>query len=582
MKGLCKKLGIIFPVRQRLRFVGLFFLIFIGTIFDFLGVSMVLPLVNVLLNPAQIQGASWYVLLQKLTHIQDTETMLLFLTIAIIAIYVIKNAYAIFLSVIQTTFLSKNRIYTCTKLLACYMRKPYTFHLQHNTAEVVRSINNDVVTAFALVLNIISLISNGLITILLVAFLISVDPVLTLSIVAGLCICSALYFFLVRKKMRDAGQESRRINIRMLKAVHQAIGGIKEVKVMGREDFFIHTYSSNGDAFVENEKKYALLAGLPKHLIEVFCVGGILTVVAVKIATHGELSTLIPSLTAFGVAAIRLLPTANSINSIINSITYQMPSLDAVCEVIDENFDDTGLRTEASGSPPSQTPFTPGDIGLEHVTFCYPGVEEPVLHNVSLTIHPGSSVGIMGVTGAGKTTLVDIILGLLTPQQGHVTFGGQDIRDNYPQWQKHIGYIPQSIYLVDESIRANVALGVPEKEIDNARVWQALEDAQLAEFVRGLKEGLDTVIGERGVRISGGQRQRIGIARALYYDPDILFFDEATSALDNATERAVMASINRLRRQKTIIVIAHRLSTIENCDYLYAVEDGQIRPATLN
>lgn len=585
-KSLFYKLSLIFPVKERWYFVGLFFLSLIGTALDFFGVSLILPLVNMLVTPGELEGKWWFSLLKSFFHISKTSDAMLVVVLLIIAVYILKNVYAIYMSVVQGIFLARNRINTSAKFLNCYMRKPYTFHLQHNTAEVVRSINSDVSSAYSLVSSIMGLISNGLITILLVAYLISVDPKLTLAIVAGLTIYSVLYFLIIRKKMRAAGQESRRLSVRMIKAIHQSVGGIKEVKVMGREQYFVDSYSENGDAFIDNQKKYIIYTGIPRHLIEILCVVGVLGLVAFKIATDPDnLSAIVGSLSAFAVAAIKLLPSANSINSTINGMTYLIPSLDAVCEVIDDNFNHPNVSDTCTDVSVDKSDVElcskDSDITLTNIFFTYPEMDDPVLKDVNLTIRHGTSVGIMGVTGAGKTTLVDIILGLLEPQVGKVYYGDLDISKDYAEWQKHIGYIPQNIYLTDESIRNNVALGVYEDDIDDERVWKALEDAQLADFVRGLKDGLDTVIGERGVRISGGQRQRIGIARALYYNPDILFFDEATAALDTETERAVMASVNRLSREKTCIIIAHRLSTIEQCDIVYKVENNQVHEANL-
>ena len=580
-KSLFQKLGVIFPTRERWYFVGLFFLMLLGTAFEFLSVSLILPLVNMLIDPAALAGARWFHVFQQLIPVSDPNTRLFVLVLVIIAVYIIKNAYSIFISITQSVFMARNQFNTSAKLLSCYIRKPYTFHLQHNTAEVVRSINKDVSNAYSLVGNIMGLITDGLISVLLIAYLILIDPTLTLAIVAGLLIYSVVYYLLVRKRMRSAGQESRRIQVNMVKAIHQSVGGIKEIKVMGREQFFVDTFAENGKAFIKNQKRYMLLSGLPRRLIEVLCICGVLGLVAFKIGMRQDLAAIVPSLSAFAVAAIKLLPSANSINSSINTMTYLMPSLDAVCEIIDENYQELDAPLPQRTRTQARLQAKDGDITLEDVSFTYPDTEDPVLKDVSLTIPGGSSVGICGVTGAGKTTLVDIILGLLAPQTGTIRYGGVDIRDDYAAWQQHIGYVPQNIYLVDESIRSNVALGLYPDQIDDAQVWRALEEAQLADFVRGLKNGLDTVIGERGVRLSGGQRQRVGIARALYYDPEILFLDEATSALDSETEKAVMASINRLSGKKTCIVIAHRLSTIEGCDTIYRVEDCRVVPTEL-
>ena len=575
-KSLFAKLKMIFPRKERRYFVLLFFLILIGTALDFMGVSLILPLVNLLVSPDKLAAKGWYQLLLRVFPVEDPNTMLLVLVLVIMAVYVVKNLYAIYMSVVQGIFLARNRINTSARLLDCFMRKPYTFHLQHNSAEVLRAINNDVSSAYEIVSSIMGLITNGLISVLLIVYLILVDFWLTFAIVLGLAVYSVCYFLVVRKRLKAAGQESREINVRMIKATVQAVGGIKEVKVMGRERFFVDSYSENGSAFIRIRRRLAILSGVPRHLIEILCVCGVLGLVAVKIGLHQDLSAVVGSLSAFAVAMIKLMPSANSINGTISGISYRMPGLNAVCELIDDNWGadiskatlDTTIRDRTQKAKQA-------DIRVEHVSFTYPETDKPVLTDVDLTVKAGTSVGIMGVTGAGKTTLVDIILGLLEPQEGRILFGGEDIRENYGEWQSRIGYIPQRIYLVDDSIRANVALGVYPDQIDDAKVWKALDDAQLGDFVRGLKNGLDTTIGEMGARISGGQRQRIGIARALYYDPDVLFLDEATAALDTGTERAVMEAVNALSREKTCIIIAHRLSTIENCDVIYEVKDGR-------
>ena len=576
-KSLFAKLKMIFPKKERRYFVLLFFLILIGTFFDFMGVSLILPLVNLLISPEELAAKSWYKLLVKLIPVSDPNTMLLVLVLLIIAVYIVKNLYSIYMSVVQGIFLARNRINTSAKLLDCFMRKPYTFHIQHNSSEVIRAINSDVSSAYDIVSSIMSLITNALITALLIAYLVMVDLWLTVSIVAGLALYSAVYFLIVRKKLKAAGEESREITVRMIKAIVEAVGGIKEVKVMGRERYFVDSYAENGEAFVRVRRRLSILSGVPPRLLEILCVGGVLGLVAVKIALRQDLSSVVGSLSAFAVAAFKLLPSAKSINGTINGISYRMPGLNAVCEVIDDNWgSDIGQAAIDSAARDRNRNRKQADIRVEDLSFTYPEMEEPVLRNVNFTVEAGTSVGIVGVTGAGKTTLVDIILGLLEPQQGRVLYDGQDIRENYEDWQSRIGYIPQNIYLTDESIRANVALGIYEDQIDDAKVWKALDDAQLGDFVRGLKDGLDTRIGEMGVRLSGGQRQRIGIARALYYDPDVLFLDEATAALDTATEKAVMAAVNALSREKTCIIIAHRLTTIEDCDTILEVKDGRV------
>ncbi|MGM9552898.1 MAG: ABC transporter ATP-binding protein [Faecousia sp.] len=582
---LIKRLTYIFPTKQRWQFAGLFLLQLIETCLDFFGISLILPFVNVLVNADALREASWYVLVSRLIGSEETASVLLFITLLMIAVYIIKNLFILFLLNLRVRFIGTNKVKMGTKMITCYMHKPYTFHLQRNTAEIIRNINGDVTGAFSVISNIFSLISDVLIVIALVVYLLAVDFMMTIGVMLALAVCSLIYFLFVRKKIRTLGGENRKVTARMYKSIQQAMGGIKEVKVMGRERYFAQVYNEAGIESVRIGKRYAVISAIPGRLIETLCMCTILGILALKIISGENLSEVVPSLSAFAVAAIRLLPRANGINGCINSITYNMPSLEALYDDLRESEREEAERLQEIEQKKQQKKTVSvgeeQDIFVRGVTYTYPNKQEPVLKNVSLTIDHATSVGIVGATGAGKTTLVDLILGLLKPDSGTICYGTLDIHEDYAQWQKHIGYIPQTIYLVDDTIRSNVALGIETDQIDDAAVWRALENAQLADFVRSLENGLDTVIGERGVRISGGQRQRIGIARALYYDPEILFFDEATSSLDNETEAAVMESINALGSQKTMIIVAHRLTTLRGCDKIYRVDEAGVEETRL-
>lgn len=582
---LTKKLFYIFSVKQRWQFAGLFLLQLIETCLDFLSISLILPFVNVLISAGSMQDSWWYALITGILHTSSTTSVLLFLTLLMIVIYIVKNLFILLVMTVRIRFIGTSKIRMGTRMMQCYMQKPYTFHLQRNTSEIIRNINGDVNGAFTVISSIFSLISDILIVAALTVYLFAVDYVMTLGIMAALAVCSCVYFLFVRRKVRTTGQETRKITARMYKAIQQAMGGIKEVKVMGREKFFSDVYAEAGTESVRLNCRYNVINAIPARLIETLCMCTILGIIAVKIACGDDLTAVVPSLSAFAIAAIRLLPRANSINSCINTITYNMPSLEALYDDLNESDREEEERQkmieEKKRRHKAVKPGNERHIFARDLTYTYPNKQEPVLKNVNLTIRDGEAVGIVGVTGAGKTTLVDLLLGLLKPDNGTVCYGAMDIYEDYTQWQKHIGYIPQNIYLVDDTVRNNVALGVEAEKIDEDAVWQALENAQLAEFVRSLENGLDTVIGERGVRISGGQRQRIGIARALYYDPEILFFDEATSSLDNETEAAVMESINTLGSRKTMIIVAHRLTTLRGCDHIYKVENGNIVETTL-
>ncbi len=582
---LIRELRYIFPKRQWVLFGALFFLQLIETILDFAGISLILPFVNVLIRADELNGAWWYRLIADLIHTDSTQSVLLFLTFLMMAVYVAKNLYILLLVNLRIRFISANRIRMGAKMLTCYMHKPYTFHLQRNTAEIIRNVNGDVASAFSVISTIFSLISDVLIILVLIVYLLAVDIWMTLGVLCALIVCSAVYFLIVRRKVRKIGQENRIYGAKLIKSVHQSMGGIKEVKVMGREQYFADAYAEAGAQYVAQQRRFNVISAIPGRLIETLCMCSVLGVIAVRISAGGELTAIVPGLSAFAVAAIRLLPRANSVNSSINSITYNLPALESLYEDLKESERQEQERQLEIAEKKQRNKAVPvgaeSDILLKNISYTYPNKDKPVLCDVNLRIEHGTSVGIVGVTGAGKTTLVDIILGLLKPDTGTVCYGALDIHEDYAQWQKHIGYIPQNIYLIDDTIRRNVALGVQEEAISDEAVWRALEHAQLAGFVRELKDGLDTVIGERGVRISGGQRQRIGIARALYDDPEILFFDEATSSLDNKTEEAVMESVHAIGGGKTIILVAHRLTTLKDCDRIYKVVNGGVELTTL-
>ena len=582
---LMQKLFYLFPPKQRLQFVGMFILQLVGTAIDFFGVALILPFVNILVSTDTLGNTWWFQLIVRLTGQTSTNSVLLFLTLVMMGAFVLKNLFSLFLINLRVRFIGNNQIRMGTRMIRCYMYKPYTFHLQRNTSEIIRNINADVGGTFSVVSAIFGLISDGLIVIVLTIYLFAVDFVMTMGILVALALCSALYFLVVRKKNRSIGSEMRKVTAQKYKAISQAMGGIKEVKIMGREEYFARVYNQAGAQSVELSRKYSLICALPNILIETLCVCTILTIIALKIHAGEDLSEIVPGLSAFAIAALRLMPRAGSINGNINTITYNKPSLEALYQDLKDSDREAEKRREEILQKQAQTPRVPRgeekSILLRDITYTYPNRREPVLKDVNLTIRTGESVGIVGVTGAGKTTLVDVILGLLKPEKGTVCYGSLDIHQDYAQWQKHIGYIPQNIYLVDDTIRNNVALGLDAREVSDEGVWRALENAQAADFVRSLEKGLDTVIGERGIRISGGQRQRIGIARALYYDPEILFFDEATSALDNETEAALMHSIEALGGKKTMVIVAHRLTTLAGCDHIYKVENGRIQETEL-
>jgi ABC-type bacteriocin/lantibiotic exporter with double-glycine peptidase domain len=386
---------------------------------------------------------------------------------------------------------------------------------------------------------------------------------------------------ILKPKLSELGEKNLKIQSRIAKWRIQAIYGIKDVKVLHREAFFADNYEKNGKIGAGYSRKYSVINNMPRLLIETIFVASILTYIIVYILMGNDVTSLVSMLAALGIAVVRLMPCVNRINTYITDITYFKPCLDYVYENM--NINEISRRNNQTLKPVDETKTMElkDKIELKNIVYAYPNTDKLIFDHAYMQVPYGKSVGIMGPSGAGKSTIVDILLGLLKVQEGTIECDGVNVFDNYPAWLSQIGYIPQSIYLVDEPVRNNIAFGIADDEIDDERIWQVLEEAQLKDFIKALPEGLDTAIGDRGIRLSGGQRQRLGIARALYHNPEILVFDEATSALDNETESAVMEAINSFHGKKTMVIIAHRLNTIEKCDIIYRVDNGKIEETTL-
>ena len=400
-----------------------------------------------------------------------------------------------------------------------------------------------------------------------------IDWFITVSVSVILGLFTGLYLLIFKNKAKTYGKENQIYDGKMHQSINQALGAVKDIKILHREKFFVNAFESFGRRKMTAVRNNNVLGAAPKYVIETVCIGAILLVLVVKIYMGDDLSTMIPQLAAFAVAAFKLLPSVSKINNFSNLIIFLKPSVDLIYRDIRDTEDMRNFNLLDAGGVDDKEVSA---ISIRNLSYKYPHTEKLVLNDVSLEIPIGAAVGIVGPSGAGKSTLADVILGILTPTTGGVYYGAMNVHEHPLKWSKKLAYIPQSIYLADDSIRNNVAFGIDEHEIDENKVWSALREAQLEEFVKGLPDGLDTEVGERGARLSGGQRQRIGIARALYDDPEILVLDEATAALDTGTETAVMEAIDSLMGRKTMLIIAHRLSTIANCQMVIRVENGKL------
>lgn len=582
---LLHKVGYLFDRKQKKQILGLAVLILIGGLLETMGVSLLLPVVQAIMDSEAIMENELVGAVADLLQIETSRQLIILMLGSLIALYVIKNTYLLFLTYVQNTFVTRNRNRMISRVMREFLSRPYEEYLGADIPTVFRLTDSDIPNAFQLILVLIQMVTEIVVAVSLCIVLVVVSPVMSFFILCIFLGMTLMITKVLKPRLNAIGHKNQMIQSRIAKWRIQSIYGLKDVKVLHREEFFVRNYYESGAIGADVARNYAVFNNLPRLLIETIFMAAMLLFIMLYMLRGGNIGILIPQLSAFAVAAMRVMPGTNRINTYLSEIAYAQPCLDYLYENLtsnmkaDVNGSVTGL-TEAA-QPKLQSTKLQDKIVLDHITYAYPNTEKNIFTDAHMEVKKGQSVGIMGPSGAGKSTIVDILLGLLHVQEGSITCDGVNIFDNYGDWLSKIGYIPQSIYLIDESIRDNIAFGIDADRIDDKRIWDVLEEAQLKEFVKELPEGLDTTIGDRGVRISGGQRQRLGIARALYHDPEILVFDEATSALDSDTEKAVMDAINSFHGRKTMVIIAHRLNTIAKCDVIYKVDGEKIVETTL-
>jgi len=572
--NLLKKINYIFDIRQKAKLVILMLLILWGSILELVGVSAILPLVNIAMDPEVIQDNKYFEMIAVWFELQTANQFILFFSILMAALYIVKNSYMILYKNFQLKFTYGVNRKISLKLMNCYLHQEYLFHVAHNVAELQRNISSDVVQFVNTISASINVIVEGCTILLLVILLVLTDPMTTILVV-GILGIAVLTFWLLSKKLQMKHGELARIATKDMNMwLLQSFGGIKEIKVMNRENFFLNNYDTACKKNITAHRKYNIVTMMPKYIMETILICSILLAMSIRILQGVDIRDFVSSLSVFAVAAMRLLPSFNRLTEYISAIMFNKIGVESVFKDLKQieklEQEDAKQRRDIEKLQLNQK------LEIKDITFAYPNTEKNIFEDASLVIEKNQSIAFVGSSGAGKTTLADIIIGILKPSAGQICVDGVDVFTHLDAWHKSIGYIPQMIYLMDDTIRANVVFGIPEEEVSDEKVWKALERAEIAEFVRSLKDGIYTQIGDRGIRLSGGQRQRIGIARALYEEPEVLILDEATSALDNETEAAVMESVESLHGKTTLIIIAHRLTTIQNCDKVYEVERGKI------
>jgi len=551
---------------ERSTAVMLLGLMFIGMVLEMLGVGLVIPAIALLI---QSDFARNYPTIQSLGN-PSQQSLVVGGMLVLVGVYLIKTLFLALLAWWQTRFAFGVQVQLSQRLFTVYLRQPYTFHLQRNSAQLIRNVINEVnLFTFNGILPGMMLLTESLVLLGLCSLLLIVEPLGVLIVASVLVIAAWGFYRLTHGRIARWGRVRLHHDGLRIQHLQQGLGGVKDVKLLGRETNFLEQYRLHNMQSARVGQLQQTLQQLPRLGLELLAVIGVAILVIIMLAQGRAPEAMLPMLGLFTAAAFRLMPSVNRMLVSVQLLRYSLPLID-------------NLRTELNLTTPevacAHSPVTlfRATLELSQVTYTYPDATESAIKDISLTIQRGESVGFIGGSGAGKSTLVDILIGMLTPDTGEVRVDGKDIQANLRNWQCQIGYVPQYIFLTDDTLRRNVAFGLPEEQIDDAAVQRAIQAAQLEAFVESQPDGLQTLVGERGVRLSGGQRQRIGIARALYCDPTVLVLDEATSALDTDIERGVMQAVMELHGSKTLLIVAHRLSTVENCDRLYRLEQGRV------
>ena len=550
--------------KEKRALAGLFIIMLVGTLFETLSVGLLIPVLSVLTSTdstIQFPFGVWR------TDF-DRSTMMWLVVVGVLVVYVLKNVFLAVSVWVQRGFLTRLTARFGSQILKSYIMQPFAFHLRKNSSTLIRNTQDASVLVAGGIEPLLTLVSEGLVATALFLVLIAVEPLGTIVVVAALVLATMMFHKISDSKLQMWGTFRQIEKAKIIQTIQQSLGAVKDIQVLNRERWFIEEHDRHQVQDGRLLRKIITVQSLPRLWLEVMAIGGLTGLIGVMLSSGREASEIVPVVGLFAATAFRVLP---SINKIVGS-KQQLKVSRAAIETIH-----TDLRLpQRNLSIDNSQDLRFEKIEVDNLVYSYEGVDTSVLSGVNVQVQSGEAVGFVGQSGSGKSTLIDLMLGLLDGKSGSIRINGQVIHEVKQSWQRQIGYIPQTIFLMDDSLRRNIAIGIADSEIDENAIREALKSAQLEEFVASLPEGLDTVVGERGVRLSGGQRQRIGIARALYHRPSVLVLDEATSSLDTETEHGVMQAVQALQGDKTVIIVAHRLSTVEYCDRLYRLDAGRI------
>tara|TARA_Y100000590_G_scaffold15116_1_gene18165 strand:- start:6985 stop:8709 length:1725 start_codon:yes stop_codon:yes gene_type:complete len=553
---------------QKKEFNLFFFLFFLAMILETLGIGIIIPVLKVLVEE-NFQDSNFFSIFIKNLNFSKDELIYLFLLLTFL-IYSLKSLFLAYVARKEVNFIKKIRISLSEKLFSTYLNLPYKFHLDTNSGNLIRNIT-DIKLYLNLLLHTLIVLVESFVFVGIVVFLIIYEPIGAMTSLFLLGSFGLLFYMKLQKKSEIWGKERQIFEGLKIINTQQGLNAIKDIKILGREKYFIDLFTDSDSQAAESQKKHDFILRLPRIVLELIAVLTVLTLVLVLLQKEKNFASLIPTLGLFAVSAFRIMPSMAKILRSIQIINFARPVLQLLKEEI------------YKGNQITQSPSVVNNlqivkkIDLKNISFSYPNTAKSIFKNLNFTIQVGDSVGIFGKSGTGKTTLINILLGLIEPQNGDIQVDDKSILGDIKSWQRKIGYVPQNIYLTDDSLKSNIAFGVEEKLIDLNLVNQLIKQVKLEEFVGSLKSGVNSKAGEYGEKLSGGQRQRIGIARCLYNNPEVIIFDEATNALDKKTAEEIIDEINSFKRKKTAIIVSHDLYTLKNCDKIYDLNDGNFK-----
>jgi ATP-binding cassette, subfamily B, bacterial PglK len=559
--------------RQRVQCVLLLGGMMVRAVAQLAGVAAIVPFISIVADPDIIRRNDQLRWLYERGGFESDTSFLTAVGLGVIAALAVSNGVSALTTWASRRFVASANHYLSMRLLRGYLHQPYAFFVNRNSAGLSKNILSEVTTAVnGVLLPSLNVIAQSMVVVAMAALLIAFDPLIVLGVVVVLGGAYSVVYFAIRRRQEALGEVQKECNRLRFKVAGEAFGGIKDVKVLQRESEFLAQYGPPSRKYNNAYASNAIVQQLPRYMLETLAFSTIVIVALYYLRGGAGITEVLPALSLFAVASYRMMPAIQTLFGDIVAIRFNRPGLDDVCRDLDR------FTPVTAGLPAAVATLNLSrEIRVDNVTFRYPGAASPALDAVSFEIPPNQTIGLVGASGSGKTTMVDLLLGLYEPEQGRITIDDTDLNaSTVTAWRRHVGYVPQHIFLTDDSIARNIAFGVSSRDLDVARVEMAARVANIHEFVTALPEGYGTLVGERGVRLSGGQRQRIGIARALYHDPSVLVLDEATSALDGATEDAVMEAIRELAGRKTMIIIAHRLTTVQDCDHILVMSEGKV------